>query len=234
MNYETIIQDTLKFVEAHHSTDFSGHDFEHVKRVWINSKKILQSEVNANSLIVEIAALLHDVDDWKIVKDAKPTHFAEDYMERISLDSSLREIVNNIITSIGFKGHVNLKRLETIEERIVFDADKIDAIGAIGISRTFAFGGSKNRPIFNPNIFPLDFINPEIYKDMGRPENNSINHFFDKLLLIKDLMQTETGKREAQKRHDFMITFLSNFFDEQDCNNWSNYLRKFLSKQTKL
>ena len=143
-------------------------------------------------------------------------------------DKTIDKILNTI-SAISFSKSGAKPDFETIEMKILSDADKLDAIGAIGICRTIMFGVQNHRPLFDENIFPQADLSKEQYKDLSRKNNNSINHFFDKLLKLKEAMQTEIGKKEAQKRHDFMIKFLKQFFEEQNLPQWQSYLDDYLA-----
>jgi uncharacterized protein len=220
-----VILKTYDYVAKYHGDDTSGHDFEHIRRVYINACKILEGENGADTDIVKIAALLHDVDDWKINDKG---NIAGNWMDNVGVSPVIKSRVLKIISSIGFASGGENPVLEDIETKIVYDADKLDAIGAIGIARAFAFGGSRRTPMFQPNIFPDADFDISKYKDLSRKENTTINHFFDKLLRLKKIMQTSAGRKEAVKRQEVMINFLVCFFEEQNQTVWLNYLWEFL------
>lgn len=227
---EQILKQTFDFAKEYHSKDKSGHDFNHINRVYENTCKLLESYPQANSFVVKMSALLHDIDDRKLKTDGQNTLR---FLQSINLEN---EVLNQILTTIdaiSFSKSGANPQFSTIEMQILSDADKLDAIGAVGICRTLTFGASKGTPLFNQNIFPEKNLTKEIYKDLNRETNNSINHFFDKLLKLKNAMQTDTGKKEALIRHDFMVSFLKQFFTEQNLINWLEYLDNYLLSQEK-
>ena len=189
-----------------------GHDWFHIERVWKNAKLIASGE-ECDLEVVELAALLHDIADSKFhggdeeigPKTAanwlRSQNYPQDRIDRIA----------SIIRAISYKGGANEHEDHSIEFHIVQDADRLDAIGAIGIARTFNYGGFKNRAIYDPSIAPNLNMTKEEYKKSTAP---TINHFYDKLLLLKDLMNTESGKRIAEQRHQYMEGFLNQFYNE--------------------
>jgi len=214
MTHEQIIQATITYVQAELAEAEGGHDWWHIERVWKSSKEIAKSE-KVDLLIVELGALLHDIADSKF-HDGDETigpKKAAAFMESLNLEPSVIEHVVNIIQHISFKGGNQAQTFKSPELDVVQDADRLDAIGAIGIARTFNYGGFKNRELYNPAIPPNLNMTKEEYKKSTAP---TINHFYEKLLLLKDRMNTETGKALAQRRHDFMKTFLEEFYLEWD------------------
>lgn len=215
MNKKLIIEQTKTFVRDRLYGEGSGHDWFHIERVY-NLSRFLANEEKADNFIVEMTALLHDIDDWKFSNGTKTnTTITEEFLNSVNVD---KESINKIITIIktmSFKGGVVNSTQNTIEGMIVQDADRLDAIGAIGIARTFAYGGSKNRPIYDPNIAPINFTSLEEVKNA---ENHTINHFYEKLLKLKDLMNTDSAKIIAEKRHKFMENFLKEFYSEWNFN----------------
>ena len=214
MTHEQIIQATITYVQTELTEAEGGHDWWHIQRVWKSSKEIAKSE-KVNLLIVELGALLHDIADSKF-HDGDETigpKKAAAFMESLNLESSIIEHVVKIIQHISFKGGNQTQTFKSPELDVVQDADRLDAIGAIGIARTFNYGGFKNRELYNPAIPPNLNMTKEEYKKSTAP---TINHFYEKLLLLKDRMNTETGKALAQRRHDFMETFLEEFYREWD------------------
>lgn len=227
---QMLIEKTKNFVNDELGRDGSGHDFFHSLRVWNNAKKIAKEE-NADIFIVELAALLHDVDDWKIISvQSDIPQKAKNFLINMKLSQENIDLICDIIKNIGFKEMLGGAKLESMEAKIVFDADKLDAIGAIGIARTFAFSGNKNMPIFNPELFPILDIDKKQYMNLNRKENTSVNHFFEKLLKLKENFYTNSAKKEAEKRHLFMINFLIQFFEEHEEKVWIKYLEEFLTK----
>ena len=217
-----IIEQVVAYVKQHHAEEYSGHDFEHVKRVWSLAKKIAASEQNVDLYTVELAALLHDVDDYKLGHIG--THHAADLMRRLSVDENILQNVLYIIDSIGFSKSGYAPNLTSIEAKIVYDADKLDGIGAIGIARAFAYGGNKNRIMFNPNKFPTKFDLSNYKHNSLFGGDHSVNHFFDKLLNLSRLLQTRMGRELAQQRQQTMLMFLKDFFDEQELSDWQDLL----------
>lgn len=206
-----MIEKTKEFVKNKLYGEGSGHDWYHIERVYNLAKYIAEKE-NADSFIVEMTALLHDIDDWKFSKsNDSNTTVTEKFLKSIEVDDESFKTIIKIIQTMSYKGGVVDSTQHTIEGKIVQDADRLDAIGAIGIARTFAYGGHKNRPIYDPSIKPMDFKSLDEVKNA---ENHTINHFYEKLLKLKDLMNTDTAKEIAKKRHKFMEDFLQEFYSE--------------------
>ena len=211
MDKTLMIEKTKEFVKNKLYGEGSGHDWFHIERVY-NLAKYLAEKENADSFIVEMTALLHDIDDWKFSNTYDTnTTVTEDFLKSIEVDDEALKAIINIIQTMSYKGGVVDSTQHTIEGKIVQDADRLDAIGAIGIARTFAYGGSKNRSIYDPSIKPMDF---KSLNEVKNTENHTINHFYEKLLKLKDLMNTDTAKEIAEKRHKFMEDFLSEFYNE--------------------
>lgn len=208
---DEIIQKTADYIKEEFSGDSSGHDWWHIYRVWKNAITICNHE-QADLFIVQLAALLHDLDDWKFneAEDETP-HRARAWMESCGVDSPIIEKVCEIIMSISFKGANVENKMKSLEGFIVQDADRLDAIGAIGIGRAFAYGGYKNRPMYDPESAPQMHATFEQYKNS---RSATINHFYEKLLLLKDMMNTATAKRIAEQRHEVMLRFLDQFMNE--------------------
>ncbi|MDN5202082.1 HD domain-containing protein [Fulvivirgaceae bacterium BMA10] len=212
MDKEDIIQKTIAFVREELSEAEGGHDWWHIKRVWKTSQQMAQKE-NVDVLVVELGALLHDIADAKFhrgdetIGPAKATSF----LETIDVDKSIIDHVKNIIEHVSFKGGNFERTFSSKELDVVQDADRLDAMGAIGIARAFNYGGFKNRLIYDPEIPPKLNMTKEEYKKSTAP---TINHFYEKLLLLKDKMNTNTGREMARKRHDFMEHFLEQFYNE--------------------
>lgn len=209
-----LIEATAVYVRQKMLGEGSGHDWWHVYRVWQTAKHIADHEPEADRTTVELGALLHDIADWKFAGgdlEAGPKA-ARTWLEQHHADQQLITHIEHIIRDTSFKGAKVALELKTLESKIIFDADKLDAIGAIGIARTFAYGGNKNREIYNPEEKPVLHESFEEYKAKG--ETHTINHFYEKLLLLKDLMQTDTGKAIAEHRHAYMEAFLQEFYAE--------------------
>ena len=216
MNKKLIIEKTKEFVKEKLYGEGSGHDWFHIERVY-NLSRYLAEKENADSFIVEMAALLHDIDDWKFSSsnDTNTTN-TEVFLRKIQVNEEELIKIIKIINTISFKGGVVDSSQETIEGKVVQDADRLDAIGAIGIARTFAYGGNKNRVIYEPNIKPINFTSLEEVKSEN---NHTINHFYEKLLKLKDLMNTKSAKEIAEKRHKYMEEFLNEFYSEWNFNS---------------
>lgn len=211
MTENDIIQKTAEYIKQEFSGDSSGHDWWHIYRVWKNAVNICKHE-KANLFIVELAALLHDLDDWKFNQNEDETpHRAQAWMESCKIDSDIAEKVCEIIMHISYKGAQVENKMKTIEGFIVQDADRLDAIGAIGIGRAFAYGGYKNRPMYDPESSNQMHASFEEYKNS---KSATINHFYEKLLLLKDMMNTDTAKKFAEQRHEIMLSFLDQFMNE--------------------
>jgi len=208
----TIIDNTILFVKQQLKNAEGGHDWFHIERVYKNALLIAEGE-NCDLTVVKLGALLHDIADSKFHggDETVGPKTARAFLESQNVSEDIILHVIAIIENISFKGGNFEKKFNSKELEIVQDADRLDAIGAIGIARTFNYGGFKNRPLYNPNIQPNMNMNKEEYKNSESP---TLNHFYEKLLLLKDKMNTETGKKIAQKRHDFMVTFLSQFYAE--------------------
>jgi uncharacterized protein len=206
------ILQTIRYVKQELQDAEKGHDWWHVERVWNNAKAIAKTET-ANLLIVELAALLHDIADSKFHDGNEDTgpEKAILFLDSISVDATITREVENIIRNISFKGGNFNPGYQSIELSIVQDADRLDAMGAIGIARAFHFGGFKNREIYNPSIKPDLQMSKETYKKNTAP---TINHFYEKLLLLKDRMNTDSGRKMAAARHRFMLQFLDQFHFE--------------------
>lgn len=209
-----IINNTILFVKNQLTHAEGGHDWFHIERVYKNALLIAEEE-ECDLTVVKLAALLHDIADSKFNNgdESIGPKIAREFLESQHISDAVIAHVIAIIENISFKGGNFEKTFSSKELEIVQDADRLDAIGAIGIARAFNYGGFKNRPIYNPNIQPKLNLSKEEYKNSEAP---TINHFYEKLLLLKDKMNTETGKKLAKKRHDFMISFLSQFYTEWD------------------
>lgn len=207
-----ILSQTEAFVKKELAGAEGGHDWWHIYRVWQLAKHIAAQE-DVNMLVVELGALLHDIADAKFhggdesVGPAK----ARQFMESIQVPADVVQHVTDIIEHISFKGGQQAGKFYSPELGVVQDADRLDALGAIGIARTFNYGGFKNRAIYDPGIAPDLQMTKEQYKNSTAP---TINHFYEKLLLLKDRMNTATGRKLAEERHLFMEQFLERFYKE--------------------
>ncbi|WP_312819152.1 HD domain-containing protein [Kaistella carnis] len=209
---QNIIESTIAFVKEKLEGAEAGHDWFHIERVWKLSKKIAQNET-CNLEVVELAALLHDIADPKFHNgdEELALKISGEFLESKNADAPIIDQVLFIIKNISFKNRNEIVENPPIELQIVQDADRLDAIGAIGIARTFNFGGFKNNLMYHPDIEPKLNQTKEEYK---KSNGTTINHFYEKLLLLKDLMNTETGKKLAEDRHNFMLSFLKQFYHE--------------------
>lgn len=212
MKSQNLINDTIAFVKNELENAEGGHDWFHIERVHKNAVLIANGE-NCDILIVQLGALLHDIADSKFHNGDETVgpKKARLFLESKTVPENTITHVVNIIENISFKGGHETRKFSSLELDIVQDADRLDAIGAIGIARTFNYGGFKNRSIYNPEIKPNLNMSKEEYKNSDAP---TINHFYEKLLLLKDKMNTKTGKEIAVQRHDFMELFLSQFYAE--------------------
>lgn len=222
-----MVENIKKDVEEILSKDNSGHDIEHVIRVLNLSLKFAEKE-KAKKDVVALIALLHDVDDYKLfgMEDANNLTNAKRIMDNYNIDNDTKEQVLAELKNIGYS-----KRLQgilpiTIEGKIVSDADMCDAIGANSIIRTCAYSISKNKPFFDRNAFPDEKLDAEEY--IKKTTASSVCHFFEKLLRLKNLMLTKSGKEEAEYRHKLNVDFLYHLFDEEDAKDWKEYLDKFI------
>lgn len=208
-----IIEKTCKYVKNVMQGDSSGHDYWHVYRVWKNAQNLLKFYKEADALTVECAALLHDIADWKFNGGDSEigASTARDFLKTLDIDEKTCTNVFEIIKNLSFKGANVENKINTLEGMIVQDADRLDAIGAIGIARTFAYGGAHNREIYNPDKKPEMHDSAEAYL---KSNGGTINHFYEKLLLLKDRMNTSEAKNIAQRRHEVMLDFLNNFYGE--------------------
>lgn len=207
-----LIATTIDFVKEKLKDAEAGHDWFHIERVWKQSQNIAQS-YNCNYLVVELGALLHDIADPKFFNGDENIgpETAEKFLVENNVDPKIIKEVIYIIKNISFKNRNETAKEQPIELQIVQDADRLDAIGAIGIARTFNFGGFKNNPMYDPHTPPQLNMSKEEYK---KSNGTTINHFYEKLLLLKDLMNTEKGRELAEIRHQYMENFLEQFYNE--------------------
>jgi uncharacterized protein len=217
MSKTHILSKTEDYVRQKLEGEGSGHDWWHIHRVR-NTALALAKQEHADLFIVEITALLHDIADHKFHggdEEIGPTT-ARNWLEQTEVEASIIIHVCDIIRDVSYKGAEVATPMKTIEGKVVQDADRLDALGAIGIARAFAYGGYKGRELYNPNITPETHDSFEAYKKSTGP---TLNHFYEKLLLLKDRMNTEAGKKEAEKRHQFMQEYVNQFLNEWDGNS---------------
>lgn len=214
MNDAEIIEQTIAFVKETLKGAEGGHDWFHIQRVFNNTLLIAKDEP-VDILVVSLAALLHDIGDAKF-HDGDETvgpRVAKEFMQSLDIYNEVISHVVNIIKHISFKNSLDRKKkiFDSKELQVVQDADRLDAIGAIGIARAFNYGGFKGRELYNPAVAPQVNMTKEAYK---KSNGTTINHFYEKLLLLKDKMNTETGKKLAAQRHQFMLDYLEQFYKE--------------------
>ncbi len=212
MNKKEIIEEIKKYLKKNFKTDATGHDWWHFWRVWKMSKEIAKKE-GGDLFVIELAALLHDVADYKFNNgdDKAGGKTARVLLEKLNVNKELIEQVCQIVDNVSFKGAGIKNGIKTKEGMIVQDADRLDVMGAIGIARTLAYGGFTKREIYNPAV------KPRLYKTFEEYKNNrssSINHFYEKLLLLENTLNTKTAKKIGKERHVFMENYLKRFFKE--------------------
>ena len=212
MNNPDLIAKTILFVKEKLKNAEGGHDWFHIERVFKNAILISKNEI-CDTTIVQLGALLHDIADSKFHNGDETVgpRVAREFLESENVAEETIIHVVNIIENISYKGGNFEKKFTSIELDVVQDADRLDAIGAIGIARTFNYGGFKNRTLYDPEIAPNSSMTKEEYKNNESP---TLNHFYEKLLLLKDKMNTQTGKQIAQERHRYMEGFLAQFYAE--------------------
>ena len=208
------IKKTISFVKKQLHDAEGGHDWYHIERVYNNALLIAKTE-NVDDFVVQLGALLHDIADSKFHNGDETIgpKVAREFLFNLNIDSTTIEHVVLIIENISFKGGNEKQKFKSPELDVIQDADRLDAIGAIGIARCFNYGGFKNRQLYNPKVKPNLSMTKEEYKASTAP---TINHFYEKLLLLKDKMNTKTGVQLATKRHQYMEQFLKQFYAEWD------------------
>ena len=212
MDQDQILKNTRSFVKQTLQNAEGGHDWFHIQRVVKNSREIAAGE-NVDSFIVELGALLHDIADSKFHNgdESVGPKVARKFLKEQEVSEEIIEHVVKIIENISFKGGNVYQKFSSTELDVIQDADRLDALGAIGIARTFNYGGHKGRPLYDPAVKPNLNMTKEDYKASTAP---TVNHFYEKLFLLKDRMNTVTGKRIAERRHQFMELFLEEFYNE--------------------
>lgn len=211
------IQKTESMVKQQFAADATGHDWPHIRRVRDLAVRFAR-ELGANLVVVELGALLHDIADWKFHggdSEIGPQK-ASDWLLLHGAPGKLADAVSTIVREISYKGAGVATPMSTLEGQIVQDADRLEALGAIGVARAFAYGGSKGRVMHDPEVPPMMHASFEAYKKNTGP---TLNHFYEKLLLLKDRMNTAPARRLAQERHDFMQRFVDQFLAEWDCKD---------------
>ena len=210
------IQKTIDFVKKTLANAEAGHDWFHIERVYKTAQNINKKE-NGDELVIAFAALLHDIADPKFNNgdETLGPKMAAAFLQSIHVDQAIIDHVKLIIENMSFKNSFDQHAFTSKEMQIVQDADRLDAIGAIGIARAFTYGGFKNRVLYDPAIKPEQHLSKETYKNTTAP---TINHFYEKLLLLKNLMNTAAGKTIAEERHQFMLLYLKHFYSEWEGN----------------
>ena len=208
---QTTLNNVKAFVKQKLSHDFSGHDMAHIERVVKLANKILNHQPQANAFIVLMSAYLHDVIDEKVIADVNNAiNELQDYLRSLNLTAEEIRAIFDIIENMSYRKNLSQKTTLSLEGQIVQDADRLDAIGAIGIGRTFYYGGNKHNIMHDPNILPRTKLNEDNYKQ----PNTVINHFYEKLFLLKDMMNTQTAKQIAEQRHEILVKFVKQFEKE--------------------
>ena len=213
--YEGVIEATARFIEQKFAGEGSGHDWAHIRRVWLMARRLIAAYPEADTTVTELAALLHDIADWKFHGgdyEAGP-RAARAWLESQGLPELLIARIETIIREVSFKGLGVGTPVSSIEAAVVQDADRLDAIGAIGIARAFAYGGHAGRPLHDPAIAPVVHDSFASYQKNMAP---TLNHFYEKLLHLKDRLNTDAGRVVAQERHAFMETYVARFLAEWD------------------
>jgi len=209
MKKQQVITAIEKYVRSIMQKDSSGHDYWHIDRVRKIALKIGKKE-NADLFVVELASLLHDIDDWKFKKGGQRVKKVKSLLSQLSVEQKVINNIINIIKNVSYKGSKVKRRLRTIEAKVVYDADKLDTLGAIGIARIFATGANRERVLYNPEI-PLS---KKVGDYRKRDSYSSIHHFYDKILTLKNTLNTKTAKKMAEPRHKYIKQYLNQFFKE--------------------
>lgn len=209
---EKELQLVQSYLEDKLTDEPTGHDWHHIKRVYSNALQIQKHE-GGNKKVISFAALLHDISDHKFNGGNfdKGGQIAQSLLLKWGVSSEYVKHISQIISNISFSKSIDENQELTLEGKIVQDADRLDAIGAIGIARAFAYGGYKGNPIYAPDLPIVQFSSKEEYINH---RSSTIHHFYEKLLLLKDQMNTSTGKKMAEKRHAYMVAFLDQFYNE--------------------
>ncbi len=215
MTNQLAIEKTAKYMQVKFEGEGSGHDWWHIYRVWQLAKHIASKEKGADMLVVELAALLHDIADHKFHGGDTEIGAIETskWLRSLKVDQQIIDQVADIVRHISFKSAKVKNQLSTLEGYIVHDADKLDAIGAIGIARVFSYGGARGRVIYNPD---QPHIEPYKFEEGKQHSSSAVHHFYEKLFLLKDRMFTTTGRQMAEERHEFMEVYLEQFYKEWD------------------
>lgn len=215
MNQIQILQEITSEIKNIYKADKTGHDYYHIQRV-VNLAKYIAAKEKADVFVVEVAALMHEYADWKFQSDENlAIEKAQDFLEKFQIEKTVISKIIHIIKYSSFKNTLGDDKLSSLEGFIVRDADMLDSIGAIGIARTFYFGGAYGMPMHSPEIS----VNQNITQEEYMKGSSCIGYFYEKLLKVKSLIKTKSAKQIAQKRHKFLQSFLSNFLVEWDSDN---------------
>lgn len=215
---QTVIEQIKEEIQKQFETLEGSHDWFHIQRVYQNALSICEEEPTADKTIVAVLALVHDISDHKLNggKLNQGSREAKLFLNKLGAPTDLINKVAPLVDEISFKGAQVSDQMSCLEAKIVQDADRLDAIGAIGIARAFAYGGSKNRPLYDPQSKPESHTD---FKAYSSAKSHTVNHFYEKLLLLKDRMHTTKGKRLAEERHEFMRNFLTQFYKEWNADS---------------
>ena len=211
MDNAQIIRNTAEFIQKEFSNESTGHDWWHIYRVWKDSVTLAEQE-GCDIFLVEMGALLHDLSDFKFNEEQEGKDKISNWLKGQDLEADYVAKIQEIVEDISFKGAGETSRVRSRESAVVQDADRLDAIGAVGISRAFAYGGKVGRPLYDPDTKPTEHQSFDDYKKNGN--SSTINHFYEKLLLLKDRMNTDSAKKVAEDRHRYMEQFLEEFYKE--------------------
>ena len=216
MDKKRIIKEVKKYLEKNFQGEATGHDYFHFSRVAKMAKEITKKE-GGDLFVIELSALLHDIADWKFHngKTTESSKKVKILLKEFKVDQGIIEKVCHIVDNVSFKGAGEKNSIRGKEGMIVQDADRLDAVGAIAIARLFAYGGYEGREMYNPKIKPQTH---KSFKDYKNKQSTSVNHFYEKLLLLKDRMNTKTAKKIAKERHEFMEKYLKQFYKEWEVN----------------
>ena len=225
-NIDIVREEATKLLDS----DNSGHGMDHVNRVVAIATKIAKKE-KANTELAIAIALLHDVDDYKLfgLENSNNLTNTRNILEKTTFSDEEKETIINSIKTIGFSKRMEGITPEILEAKIVSDADMLDATGAIGILRSFHYNITHDSLFFDKDVFPILNLDAETYKK--KTEGTVVTHIFEKLLRLKDYMLTESGRKEAIKRRKFMIAFLKEYFEEENAEEWMDYLNKYLGEE---
>lgn len=212
MDDDLLIDKTAAFIKQKFIGESTGHDWWHMYRTWQLAKVILATEPTANRVITELGALLHDIADWKFHEDEEAgPRAARQWLESMQVDESVILHIEDVIRTVSFKGAGVPSNMKTLEGKIIHDADKLDALGAIGIARAFAYGGAHNQELYNPGETP---VHHQTFDDYKKDRGSTIRHFSDKLLLLADRMYTKKARQLAKHRHRYLVEYLQEFHAE--------------------